>query len=375
MSSGTNTQALSVLVVDDSALYRKVLKEVVNDISGASFAGSAANGKLALDKLQRMPVDFVLLDLEMPEMNGIETLELISRDYPDMGVVMVSGTNQNAADITIEALDKGALDFVAKPDGASKEENKAQLVKQLTGIFRSFSIRRNLRKIRRMSGAPRHPVATEEPVRSRPAAPASAIAEKRPGHQIDVLVIGVSTGGPKALTRLVPLLPPDLRVPVLIVQHMPPLFTASLAKSLDKKSKLRVQEAEVGKLIEPGTVLIAPGGKHMVVRKNGNDADSFTVGLNENPPENSCRPAADVLFRSVAAMYRKNILAVVMTGMGEDGMRGVKTLKQRGCYCLTQDEETCVIYGMPKAVVEAGLSDESQPIDHLAGRITALVNN
>jgi two-component system chemotaxis response regulator CheB len=193
--------------------------------------------------------------------------------------------------------------------------------------------------------------------------------------RIDVIGIGVSTGGPNALAELIPRLPEDLPVPVLLVQHMPPLFTASLAEQLANRSALKVREARDGEPILPGTVLIAPGGKHMVVRRRGDveGASMAIVGLNENPPENSCRPSVDVLYRSKAAQYDGNMLAVIMTGMGSDGCEGVRAMKRRGCHCITQSEATCVVYGMPLAVDEAGLSDEQVPLAQMAQRITTLV--
>jgi two-component system chemotaxis response regulator CheB len=174
---------------------------------------------------------------------------------------------------------------------------------------------------------------------------------------------------------MIPRLPADLPVPVLLVQHMPPLFTSSLAEQLNQRAALKVREARDGELILPGTVYIAPGGKHMVVRRRV-DSEGHSVpivGLNENPPENSCRPSVDVLFRSLAAQYEGNMLAVIMTGMGSDGCEGVRVMKRRGCYCLTQSEASCVVYGMPLAVDEAGLSDERVPLAQLAHRITTLV--
>ncbi len=369
---------LKILIVDDTVMYRKILKEVVGQIPEATVAGTAANGRLALDKMELLSVDFVLLDVEMPEMDGLETLENLRRDFPDVGVVMVSGVTRRAADITVEALEKGALDFVAKPDEGSLEDNKSLLVRQLGGIIRSFSIKKNLKRVQQVGVSPTS--ASPPPAsagraaritkRRRPTRPSSV------GASIEVLAIGVSTGGPNALAELIPKLPDDFKVPVLIVQHMPPVFTASLAGSLNKKSNLPVREAEDGQTIEPGVVLIAPGGKHMVVRRmrNDEDEDVLVVGLNENPPENSCRPSVDVLFRSVAMAYGGNVLALIMTGMGDDGYRGVKAMKQRGCYCITQDEDSCIIYGMPRAVDQAGLSDESISLSRLAARIKNLIN-
>ena len=189
-------------------------------------------------------------------------------------------------------------------------------------------------------------------------------------ERIDVVGIGVSTGGPNALAELIPRLPADFPVPILLVQHMPPMFTASLAEHLDQKSQVSVREARDGEPVLPGGVYIAPGGRHMVVRRLPDGA--LIVGLNDNPPENSCRPSVDVLFRSLAAQFEGNLLAVVMTGMGSDGCEGVRAMKRRGCRVLTQSEASCIVYGMPLAVDEADLSDEQVPLDRLADRITRL---
>jgi two-component system, chemotaxis family, protein-glutamate methylesterase/glutaminase len=392
MATDPKSQSLTVLVVDDTALYRRILSEVVKEISGAELIGTASNGRLGLESIRRLRPNAVLLDVEMPEMNGLETLEQIRREFPEVGVVMISSGGKRAADITVAALEKGALDFITKPDGAGPAENHKILLDRLSPILWTFNTKRTLENVRRkhlavngrasgierslkerprLSAGPSAPQisAPEVPRRTSPnafSAPDSSISK------IDIVVIGVSTGGPNALGVMVPDLPNDLGVPVLIVQHMPPVFTASLAKSLEKKSKMPVVEAFEEQIIEPNTVYIAPGGKHMVVRREKNGS-RFVIGLNENPPENSCRPAVDVLFRSVATMYGKGTLAVIMTGMGQDGLNGVKTLKQRGCYCLTQDEASCTIYGMPMVVDKAGLSDESIPLASLAARITAVV--
>jgi two-component system, chemotaxis family, protein-glutamate methylesterase/glutaminase len=378
------SEDLKVMVVDDTVVYRSILTDVVEKISGVHVIGTAPNGKIALDKLSRASVDLVLLDVEMPVMGGLETLDALQRDHPGTGVIMVSGTNRNAADITMKALEKGALDFVPKPAGADAQASRNELVAQLTPLVRLFITKRNLglaRQVKQPLAADTKPVATQRKaarpsvVRKPPSAPSPRARVAPRPKRFDVLAIGVSTGGPNALAEVIPKLPSDLGIPVLLVQHMPPLFTKSLADSLAKKSSLPVREAASGETIEANIVLIAPGGQHMVARrKPGANGDAaHCVGLNDNPPENSCRPSVDVLFRSIAAHYGANILAVIMTGMGADGCEGVKAMKRRGCYCLTQSEETCVVYGMPLTVDEANLSDESVPLDKLAERIVSLV--
>ena len=391
---------LKILIVDDSVVYRRILREVVESFRECEVVGIAAHGKLALTKIEQIPVEFVLLDVEMPVMNGLETMERIQRRYPDIGVVMVSGINHDAADITMQALEHGALDFITKPGLATPEQNRDELIRQLGGLIKQFNIRRNLRKIResgkiilnkvqsvRESGKitletarritkSKPPTPIPKPATIAPTASRQRLTFAPLPQKLDVIGIGISTGGPNALVELIPKFPENLGVPVLIVQHMPPLFTASLAKSLDYKSKVKVVEAEEDSPILPNTVYLAPGGKHMTIRKNHeNGHREFLIGLNENPPENSCRPSVDVLFRSMAVHYGGNVLATIMTGMGSDGLHGVQALKKKGCYCLTQNEETCVVYGMPLAIDQAGLSDESLPLGKLADRITQLVRH
>lgn len=354
-----------VLVVDDTAMYRRILSDVVTSLPEAELVGSAPNGALALKKIPQVDPDFILMDIEMPEMDGLEALKIIRRDYPRIGVVMISGLNQQAVALTILALEMGALDFIAKPTGLGPQASVEQLTSQIGALINSY-----------MGRTQRLPAAKPAPVRERPlprpsqpAAPAAEAHVAPTPRSFDILAIGSSTGGPDALNRIIPRLPGDLPVPVLLVQHMPPVFTASFAASLDKKSPLAITEAKEGEEIKVGHLYIAPGGKHMVARKATDSRVHYLIGLNDNPPVKSCRPSVDVLFRSIASVYNGNVLAVVLTGMGDDGCDGVAALKRKGCYCITQNEETCVVYGMPRAVNEAGLSDETVPLDRIVERI------
>lgn len=368
---------LRVLIVDDTIVYRKILSEIVESMSDAVLIGTAPHGRLALTKLEQTPADLVLLDVEMPEMNGLEALKEIRRRHPSTSVIMVSGTNMSSAEITLRCLEQGALDFLRKPEGSDAEASRNELRDKLRPLMRHVQTRMNLQRGTGLKPAaasvpPLHP----PPVLAPPPQPLRPPTRIALPSRIDIVGIGVSTGGPNALAEVIPRLAADFPVPVLLVQHMPPLFTASLAEHLNQKSPLSVREAKDGEPILPGQVLIAPGGNHMVVRRRteGEGRESFPiVGLNENPPENSCRPSVDVLFRSIAAQYEGNMLAVVMTGMGNDGCEGVRAMKRRGCTCLTQSEASCVVYGMPLAVDEAGLSDEQVPLERLADRINYLV--
>jgi two-component system chemotaxis response regulator CheB len=373
-------QRLRVLIVDDTVVYRRILSEVVEAMPDMVLVGTAPHGRLALAKLEQTPADLVLLDVEMPEMDGLEALREIRKRFPATSVVMVSGTNMTSAEITLRCLEQGALDFVRKPEAADAEASRTELKDMLRPLLRHVQTRVNLHRGSGGLGEARPPAGalgrTAAPAAA-PVAPPVRSGRLAPVPQrIDIVAIGVSTGGPNALAELIPRLPADFPVPILLVQHMPPVFTASLAEHLDQRSKVSVREARDGEPVQAGCVYIAPGGKHMVFRRLPGAGDGMAapiIGINENPPENSCRPSVDVLFRSLAAQCEGNMLAVVMTGMGNDGCEGVRAMKRRGCLCLTQSEASCIVYGMPLSVDEAGLSDEQVPLDRLADRIVHLV--
>lgn len=358
-----NDAPLRVLVVDDTILYRRILTDTLDAMDGVKVVGSAPQGRLALARLAQEPVDLVLMDVEMPEMDGLEALSHIRAEHPETSVVMISGATTLAANATILALERGALDFIRKPEGKTADESRAELTEALRPLIRHVRTRRNLRGAAPLAAPPA----------PRPEPPARVHAAAAP-ETFEVVGIGISTGGPNALGELLPALPASFPLPILLVQHMPPGFTASLAEHLAKRCKVKVKEAKDGEALTPGCVHIAPGGHHMVVRqRTGEDGEVLRfLGLNQNPPEHSCRPSVDVLFRSMAASFGGGVLAVVMTGMGSDGCEGVRALKRKGCYCITQTEESCVVYGMPQAVDEAGLSDERVGLSNLAGRLSAL---
>jgi len=357
-----------ILVVDDTVTYRKIMSEVVNGIPGAKLLGTASNGRLALKKVETLKPDIVLCDVEMPEMDGLETLKRINKTYPKIGVIMVSGASTRSANLTIKALNAGALDFVPKPEGLGFSESMEILQEKITPLLRLHNTKQMARQAR---GHIQRNSTSSRPSAKKTAAVVKrrAIANAPTPKRFDLLAIGVSTGGPEALTTVIPMLPEKLNVPVVLVQHMPPIFTNSLAKNLDRKSKVSVKEAEDGDVLEKGVVYIAPGGFHMILRKT-DDGQKIKVALNQSPPVKSCRPSVDVLFRSIASVKPGNTLAVIMTGMGDDGNDGVAALKRKGCYCVTQSEDSCVVYGMPRAVDEAGLSDRSVRLEKLAEHVS-----
>lgn len=379
-------QKIKVLVVDDTVIYRKILKDVISEMDNTEVIGTAPNGDLALRKIEVEKPDIVLLDVEMPVKDGLETLEEIKKKYPEIGVIMVSGVNERQASITMEALQKGAIDFVPKPTGNNIETNIQSLRQSLYPIISLFLTRKTISGVR--SGLSSTSFTTPSISKPRETFTSTSVTSRIPvkekieltpvqafapiPRKFDILVIGVSTGGPNALAKFIPMIPADLGVPVLLVQHMPPMFTKSLANHLSVKSALKVVEAEDGSNLEKNKVYIAPGGKHMVIKREG---QSTNISIIDTPPVNSCKPSVDVLFDSIPQVYNGNILSLIMTGMGSDGMNGVRTLKKTGCYSITQTEDSCVVYGMPRAVDEAGLSDESVHLEQLAGRIAQLVKN
>jgi len=354
--------SVRVLVVDDTVLYRKILSEAVKGVPDATVTATAASGAIALRKMAHQPVDAVLLDIFMPDMDGVETLTHIRERFPDVPVIMVSGATTRDAAITIKALELGALDFIPKPKSASPSEAIAELSAVLRPLLRQVQIRLLA-----------HAVRWGEPSGEPPSEAVGAAHFAPLPSRFRIVLIAVSTGGPNALAQVLPALPAAFPAPILVVQHMPAVFTKSLAEHLGARTRLAVREAVEGDLVEAGTILIAQGGKHMILRRGQGPVETFRVGMNLSPPVNSCRPSADVLFRSAAATLQGKILAVVLTGMGDDGAHGVAAMKRRGCYCIAQTEDTCVVYGMPRAVVEAGLADEVLPLSRIAGRITSLV--
>jgi len=369
---------VKVLVVDDTIVYRQILSDIVSDMKNAELAGTAPNGMVALSKIKLSPPDAVLLDVSMPVLDGIETLKRIKKEYPDIDVIMVSGMSADNADLTMKALNLGALDFIPKPKEASLEENAEFLKSQLTplmSLVRTRKLTRQTRRIYRDSTDGGVSVEVPPPAVREAVQPAPEPAErkipkprvKRRAGKIDAIALGVSTGGPNALQQVIPKLDGTLKVPILAVQHMPPMFTASLAERLNRDSEITVVEGKDGERVEAGTMYLAPGGHHMVVRKT--QPNEVVLGIVDSPPVNSCRPAVDVLFRSIAMVYGGNVLTVILTGMGNDGAAGVAAIRRKGGYSIVQDESTSVVWGMPQAVVAAGDADEILPIDRIAERI------
>lgn len=337
-----------VLAVDDSAVTRRLLTLALTDDTGSTVCGTAHNGQVALAKVDQLRPDVVVLDLDMPVLDGLATLAGLRRAHPRLPVIMFSALTERGAAATLDALAGGANDYVTKPAGLGGADEAVAYIR-----------RELLPKITAL-GAPCviGPAAVVAP----PVQPPAAM----PPLPADVVAIGVSTGGPNALAALVAGLPADLNVPVVVVQHMPAMFTRLLAERLDGMTPLRVQEAAAGAVLEPGGVWLAPGDHHLVVLR---DADAVRLGTHQEPPVNRCRPAVDVLFDSVAAAYGPRALGIVLTGMGRDGLAGSRRMRAAGAQILVQDEASSVVWGMPRAVAEAGLADRVLPLDCMAAEI------
>lgn len=333
---------IRVLIVDDSAFMRKALSIMLESDPEIEVAGTARDGLEAIEKVHTLKPDIVTLDIEMPRMDGLTALRRIMREHP-VPVIMVSSLTQEGAQATIEALEAGAVDFIPKQHSYVSIEIsriRAELLEKIKTIART----RPLLTRRRISEAT-------------PATlPSFRFREAR------AIAIGVSTGGPRALQQVIPTLPADLPVPVLIVQHMPPHFTRSLAERLNALSMLTVVEAEEGMLLEAGHVFLAPGGRHLILEQRNGYVPHIRTPAE---PVTLHRPSVDIMFQSVCQTFNGKVLAVVMTGMGRDGLEGARLIKQHGGKVITQDESTCVVYGMPRAVAEAGLSDAVLPLEQI----------
>ena len=362
--------AVRVLVVDDTVTYRKIVSDVLAGLSGVEVVGTAANGKIAMQKIEQLRPDLLTLDLEMPEMDGLAVLRQLKHDGSDVGAIMLSGATTQGARTTVTALEMGAFDFVLKPTGTTLQENMEMLRQTLRPRIQAFGRTRQVHKTLRSPGPPA-PHGIGVPARHDHGLPHQGlVARTFSARRAAVVALGISTGGPKALTQMLPQLPADLNVPVLIVQHMPPVFTKSLADDLNRRCQLTVCEATDGQPAGPGHVLIAPGGKQMKVEREG---EQIVARITDDPPENSCRPSVDYLFRSVSSVCGPNAVGVIMTGMGKDGTRGCRQMKQNGASIIAQDEATCVVFGMPKEPIEEGTADVVASLDGIAGEIVRLV--
>ncbi len=336
---------ITVLVVDDSIVMRRIISDMLSKDGGIEVVGAARNGAEALEKVRELNPDVVTMDIEMPVMDGLTALQHIMADSP-RPVVMLSSMDKRQADITLKSLDLGAVDFISKTAGSLSldlERNSEDIVAKVKAAARAK-------------------------IMARPASAGTVQPMAVPALSGDwLVVIGSSTGGPKALPEVLSRLPANLPASVLIVQHMPEGFTRSFAERLNWVSPLEVKEAEEGEELQQGKVYLAQGNRHLML-------DGRRLHLDDGPKVNYVRPAVDILMKSVAPMYGPRTIGVILTGMGSDGAEGMKCIKKNGGKTIAQSEETCVVYGMPKAVVESGAADRVVPLEDIAQAITIMIS-
>lgn len=358
-------QCIRVLVVDDSTVVRRVVAKVLGDDPRIEVVGTAVNGKVALEKVESLRPDVITLDLEMPVMGGLETLAELRRRSPELPVIVFSATDEAGAVGALAALQAGASDYATKPSQLARisdavEALQQDLIPKILALYETAQRAKASTALRPTTSA--SPLAASTP-RS------ASVASNALSPQI--VAIGTSTGGPKALQAILPDLPASFPVPILVVQHMPATFTTTLARSLDQRCRLRVQEAWEGADIKAGEIWIAPGDYHMTVERT---ATGGRLHLDQGPKECSCRPAVDPLFRSVAKAYGPRALGLVLTGMGSDGLEGARSLKQSGAIIAVQDEASSVVWGMPGVVANAKLAEQVLPQGEIASFLERCVS-
>jgi two-component system, chemotaxis family, protein-glutamate methylesterase/glutaminase len=345
---------IRILVVDDSVVTRRVLSDTLSGDPALEVVGTASDGHIALTRIPLLKPDLITLDVEMPVMDGLETLAVIRKLYPQLPVIMFSALTERGAAATLDALALGASDYATKPSNTNPADALECIRLEL------------ISRIKALCGiAPREIPCVPPP-------PSVPQVRDRATWRIEVVAIGTSTGGPRALGEVLPRIPSDFPVPIVVVQHMPPIFTRQLAERLSARSAIRVEEGSADAVLSPGHAWIAPGDFHMKVTRRGANC---RLNLDQGPKVNSCRPAVDVLFRSVALAYGANVLGVVMTGMGTDGALGAQQIRDAGGDVIVQDRASAVVWGMPGRVHTLGFSDGAYPLDRLAAEITRRVHH
>jgi two-component system chemotaxis response regulator CheB len=357
-----------VLVVDDASVFRRIVAECLSSIPGVEVVGTASNGKMALSRLAELKPDVMTLDLEMPEMDGLEVLETMRGRGVDTGVIMLSSRTVRGGQLTVRALEAGAFDFVTKPDGGSTSESLATLRDSLTPMIQVLARRREIRSIL-ASG-----IIRSSPLRTQGVLPRDTPPTVRPHRRAGppIVLIGVSTGGPNALAQLLPALPARFGAPIFIVQHMPPHFTEALAQRLQSKSSFPVSEGRNGETAMSDCAYIAPGGSHM--KLSPGPSGNIVIRITDDGPILGCRPSVDYLFESAATHFPGRSIAVILTGMGNDGTEGMRLLRRTGSLNIAQDEASCVVFGMPKEAILAGVVDTVAPLGKIAETIVRGIN-
>ena len=345
------TNKIKAVVIDDSAFMRKSLSIILSSDPDIEIVGTARDGLEGYELVKSVKPDIVTLDIEMPRMDGLTALKKIMAECPTQ-VIMVSSLTTDGAEATLKALELGAVDFIPKEMSfvsVNIVNIKEELIRKIKTLVKNKALTSRLQKIRG--------------VKPNEDLPKFRTSGSLPKFGYKAIALGISTGGPLSLQKVIPALKMQDNIPIFIVQHMPPKFTKSLADRLNNMSQLTVKEAEDREEVQNGTVYIAPGGLHMKLSKNGNG--KIYINVVENPTDTLHRPSVDVMMDSVINIYGKHTLGVIMTGMGKDGAEGIKQLKQLGGYCIAQDENSCVVYGMPKAIVDAGYADVIASLDKI----------
>jgi len=349
-------EKIRALIVDDSAFMRKSLSIMLSSDEDIEVVDTAKDGLDGLEKAKALKPDIITLDVEMPRMDGLTALKRIMAEAPT-SVIMVSSITTEGAESTLTALELGAADFISKETSfvsVNIIKIKEDLINKIKAITKQSMLKQRLARIKGTASAETKP-------------PPFTRVRALPNFGYNSIALGISTGGPLSLQKVIPALSESINIPIFIVQHMPPKFTKSLADRLNGMSKLKVKEAEDKEVVSNGTVYIAPGGFHMKIKKGS--PGSSVINISETPDSTLHRPSVDIMMDSVIELYGKKTLGVIMTGMGKDGINAISKLKSLGGYCLAQDEASCVVYGMPKAVVEAGYADVVAPLDKIANII------
>jgi len=356
---------MKILIADDSNSFRLTAASILKESGKAEAIFTAPDGKSALRKTKLYEPDLVFLDVEMPELDGMETLKELKKHHPQTGVIMCSALTARGADITVEALELGAFDFITKPAAnqgdfqETLDELRENILLRLDAFHRLHSVRDAVRREKSRTVEKDFPVAASPP-------PLDKTLQSAPEKRGQCVAVAVSTGGPEALLALLTDLPKNFNVPVFIVQHMPSHFTKALADNLSSKTGHDIVEGRDGEIVRKGKIYIAPGGRHMLVKSAEGQK---VIRVTDDPPRKFCRPSADLMFRSVARSYGKEAVGVVMTGMGDDGTEGLGHIRAAGGYTIAQDQESSLIYGMPRAAVEAGVIDHVSNLRFLAQSI------
>ncbi|TWT79106.1 Chemotaxis response regulator protein-glutamate methylesterase [Planctomycetes bacterium CA13] len=361
--------AIRTIVVDDSIVFRKAVRDSLAKIKDVEVISIAKDGLSAVQKIKRYKPDLVTLDVEMPGLDGLQVLLALRDAGIQTTVIMVSSHTERGASVTTQALNNGAFDFVLKPSHDDPRANAKELHSQLQQRIAVLH-QRPSSSVAASPSLTARKISTLKPTTEVDTRPKSRC--RRPSDRLEAIVIGISTGGPKALRTLIPELPANLSVPVMIVQHMPPIFTRTMAEDLDRISHVNVVEGVNGSPIEPGTVYIAPGGKQMRVSKTG---PKCQIEVNDAPAVNNCKPSVDYLFESAAIHYGRSVLGIVMTGMGSDGTAGSELIAKQGGCVWAQNEATCTVYGMPRRVIESDLADDILSLDQIQNGIIRLGTN